>query len=214
MCGDRINVRVGAKMSGDKIEVLMASEKWKAAQAAIEKELALDSDNHWLWTRLADAKYEQRDYAGALEDADRALRIVPDCPLALWSRAGALDMLGRTAEAGRIYCALWRRARQELSNPDEDAEECWEGKEWTQGLLADCMFRLAGGLVRIRERKLAADWYAAFLSLLDLGISGIYSRADAKKMLRKLGHSTIKKSDCNGFLPHCLSKTEKLLAAS
>ena len=127
-------------MASSPIEKLIAAGKWKSAQSAIEKRLVKEPDNHWLWSRLSTVKYEQRDYAGARDDAMKALAIVSDCPLAQWSLAGALDMLGETKLALEMYRHLFRRGLEELKTPDEDAEECWEGREWTGGLMAEVVF--------------------------------------------------------------------------
>ncbi len=187
-------------MATDLIETQIKAGNWKSAQDVIEQQLKDEPDDHWLWSRLSGVKYEQRDYKGALAAADRALEIVPDCPLALWSRAGALDMLGKTREAAEVYKELLHRGGEEIINPDEDAEECWEGKNWTKGLLADCIFRTAGCLVKMgKEAKArkrpeeatkfqqkAAEFYQIFLNLLDYERHGIYSREDAEARLKKL----------------------------
>ncbi len=170
----------------NRIESLIGERAWESAQGVVEKQLRKEPDDHWLWARLSGVKYERRDYQGALDAAEKALTIVPDCPLALWSRAGALDMLGRTKEAGKIYIQLTRRGLAELSDPDEDANECWEGADWTRGLVVDCMFRTADCLAKIGKRDEAVEWYNHFLNLLDFGMQGIYSRADATARLKKL----------------------------
>src|SRR5881227_2462785 len=115
----------------NRIETLIGKGNWKSAQLVIQKQLAKEPLDHWLWARLSAVKYEQRDYQGALEAAEEALKIVPDCPLAIWSKAGALDILGRTVEAMASYAQLLHRGLGQLKNPDEDAEECWEGQDWT-----------------------------------------------------------------------------------
>jgi len=173
-----------------RIESLIADGEWAAAQSVIEKQLVKEPDDHWLWARLSGVKYERRDYfQGALDADEKALKIVPDCPLALWSYAGALDMLGRTKEAGKVYIHLTRRAMKELNEPDEDANECWEGSDWTRGLVVDCIFRTADCLAKLGKRDDAVEWYSRFLNLLDFGMQGIYSRAEATAQLKKLASS-------------------------
>jgi tetratricopeptide (TPR) repeat protein len=168
------------------IENLIRKSEWAQARIAIQKQLVKEPDDHWLWSRLSAVKYEQRDYQGALEAAEKALKIVPDCPLALWSYAGAVEMLGEPDEAKRVYSRLFHRGRGQLKNPDEDAKECWEGPDWTAGLMADCMFRIAGCLAKAGQRANAVEVYREFLSLHDLGVPSIYSRADALTRLKKL----------------------------
>ena len=173
-------------MSSDLIETLIGAESWDLAESAIEEELAKDPDDHWLWCRLSTVRYEKRQYEAALECAEKALALVPDCPLALWDKAGALDMLGRWDQARRIYTQLLERGTNRLSNPDEDADECWEGKAWTKGLLADCVFRVAGCLEKTGHEQRAAELYSTFLSLLDHRVPSIYSRKQTLARLKKL----------------------------
>jgi tetratricopeptide (TPR) repeat protein len=196
-------------MGQDRIETLIGNGEWDAAQEAIEKELAKEPDDHWLWSRLSGVRYEQHDYDGALEAARKAVKIVPDCPLALWSKAGALDMLGRIPEAARIYRRLFQRGLQELKNPDEDAEECWEGPEWTRALMVDSLFRFALCLEKVGMKDMAAKVYCRFLDSLDMGQQGIYSAEDAKRRLRRLGR---KKVDIPKGIARELSEAVKMLS--
>jgi tetratricopeptide (TPR) repeat protein len=171
---------------GTQIESLIGKSEWKRAQTVLEKQLRKEPDDHWLWARLSAVKYEQRNYEGALEAARKAVQIVPDCPLALWSYAGAVEMSSNAGEAMDVYSQLFRRGLEELTNPDEDAYECWEGPDWTAGLMADCIYRIAGCLAKKGERDSAVSLYQEFLSLPDMGAQGIYSREDALKKLNKL----------------------------
>jgi tetratricopeptide (TPR) repeat protein len=175
-----------ANGNGKRIETLYAAEEWVKAQKVIEKELTNAADNHWLWSRLSSVKYEQRDYKGALDAAQRALAIVPDCPLALWDQANALDMLGSTKEAGLIYSRLLRRGFQQIKEPDEDAEECWEGEQWTWALVVDCIFRVAGCLAKTGASDEAVVCYQHFLFFLRHGVHGIYTLEDVLAAIKKL----------------------------
>jgi tetratricopeptide (TPR) repeat protein len=165
---------------------LIRKREWKQAQTAIEKQLSQEPEDHWLWARLSGVKYEQRNYQGALQAAEEALKIVPDCPLALWSYANAAEMPGDIEKAMMLYAKLFRRGLQQLRNPDEDANECWEGPDWTSGLVVDCVFRAAGCLAKTAQRDKAVGTYGLFLSLVDLGLQDIYSRKDALKKLNQL----------------------------
>ncbi len=180
-------------MADNMIETLIGAEQWEQAQREIEKELENGPEDHWLWSRLSGVKYERKDYGGALKAAEKALEIVPDCPLALWSYAGALEMLGKPAEAMEVYVDLVRRGTEEYVHPDEDAEECWEGPDWTRSLVVDCFFRIAGclakrskGAARSKFRRKAAEVYRDFIDLVDHGMRGIYTRDEAVAKLREL----------------------------
>jgi tetratricopeptide (TPR) repeat protein len=171
---------------GSQIETLIRKGEWKQAQTVIEKQLDKVPEDHWLWGRLSGVKYEQRDYRGALKAAQRAREFVPDCPLANWSFANASEMLGKIDGAIRQYAQLIDRGLKQLQHPDEDASECWEGADWTSGLVADCVFRIAGCLAKRGQRDKAVGTYRYFLSLADLGIQSIYSHQDALEKLNKL----------------------------
>jgi tetratricopeptide (TPR) repeat protein len=187
---------------GTQIEKLIARGEWSTAQELIEKQLGKEPDDHWLWSRLSAVKYEQRDYKQAHADAMKALQIVSDCPLAQWSLAGALDMLGETKSALEVYTQLFRRGLQELKTPGADAEECWEGTEWTVGLMTDCLFRIADCLAKNGVHDEAEKFYRLFLEFLMDGAQGIYSSEDAIVRLKALQQ---KKAD----VPQALIKRAK-----
>jgi hypothetical protein len=94
-----------------------------------------------------------------------------------------------------LYARLLRRGLQELKDPDEDANECWEGPEWTAALLADCLFRIGGCLAKAGNRDEALEAYQELLGLLDLGVQGIYSREDVLERLNRLAPSKKAKHD-------------------
>src|SRR5262249_4888808 len=50
--------------------------------------------------------HEARQYSAALPYFDRALRLAPRCPLALYNRANTLHMLGRDTEAEPLLRGL------------------------------------------------------------------------------------------------------------
>ena len=177
---------MAADKIGAAIETLIRNSKWKQAEDSIWKQLHKTPDDHWLWSRLSGVRYEQKDYKGALEAAEKALEIVSDCPLALWSKANAVEMLDRTGEAVELYLALFNGGLQQLKNPNEDANECWEGSDWTSGLMADCVFRIAGCFAKTGKRDEAIKWYTNFLTLGNWKVKGIYSRRDALERLNRL----------------------------
>jgi tetratricopeptide (TPR) repeat protein len=168
------------------LEAFLAEQAWPAALKEIDRQLQQDPDNHWLLSRRSDVLYEMWNYESARQAAEQALAVVPDCPLALWSYAGALDMLGRTEDAGGVYIHLIHRGAQQLSDPDADADECWEDAQWTLGLVADCMFRIAGCLARLQRTAQAFRLYAHFLSIHVLGARGLYSRKEAVTKIAQL----------------------------
>jgi tetratricopeptide (TPR) repeat protein len=169
-----------------RIESLLKKGQWRQADAVIRMQLQDNPGDHWLWARLSGASFEQRNYQEALEAAEKAVTIVRDCPLALWSKAGALQMLGQPKEASTLYLDLARRGLKELLHPDADANECWEGADWTSSLVADCVFQAAACLAAMNSLEKAVETYRTFLSLIDIGMQGVYSREDALRRLRRL----------------------------
>ena len=82
--------------------ILIFSGRAKEGIAALERSIRLDPRDprsaHRL-NRLALGLYFTREYAAAVEVANRAIRSYPDFPLAYRWLAAALGQLGRTEEA-------------------------------------------------------------------------------------------------------------------
>lgn len=163
------------------IEWLIESENWEAARRAIRNDLARRPDDHWLLTRLGLTYYEQRRYKTALQYSEKALKLVPQCPLALWDHAGTLDMLGREAEAVKIYTKLIGRGVQRLANG-----QCGEGVRWARGLVADCWYRLAGCHDGLGDRPAAVRAIRKHLKLRTTGSKSTYSIKSARELLKTL----------------------------
>jgi len=111
--------------------------------------------------------------------------IVTDCPLTLWNLAGALDSLGKSADALSVYTWLL----QTNKSPDDDP--CWESKAWTDSLKADCVYRVGVCLGHLGKSKKAENCYRQYLNLLSIGIDGSYTIDDIKREFREL-HRTSK----------------------
>lgn len=126
---------------GKRIAKLFEQEEWGEARELLLRELANDPSDHWLLTRLGTTYYEERQYAKALELAEQAHAIAPECPLVLWDLAGACLALGDGERARAIYQGILDRGFDDLA-----FGECGEGEEWARGLLADCADRLEKGV--------------------------------------------------------------------
>ena len=152
--------------------------QWEKARKLLSKEVAKEPDNHWLLTQLGVTFYEQRHYEEALRLFLKSQSIVPDCPLTLWNLAGALDALGKHAQAVRIY----RWLLESDTSPAQDP--CWESDAWAEALKADCLYRL-GVIHERRGRKRQAErCYRQYLDLLLLGVNGTYSADDVARRIR------------------------------
>ena len=84
------------------------------------------------------------------------------------------------------YAILFNRGLEQLKSPDQDANECWEGRDWTESLMADCLFRTADCLAKLGSVEKAVEMYQEFLPVLDIGVSSSYSREDALNKINKL----------------------------
>jgi tetratricopeptide (TPR) repeat protein len=136
---------------------------------------------HWHLTRRASTLYEARRYREALKRSQQALTLAPRCPLVLWDHACILDMLGRRAEAKRIFRRLIRRGAEAIA-----VGPCGEGLAWARGLVADCHFRLAGILLDEGRPGLARRELGAHRRLRGPGSRSIYDRRDVERLARRL----------------------------
>lgn len=105
------------------IEEAIHSKNWRRARQLIRAELKEKPDSHWLLTRLGLTYYEERAYRKSLSYSRKALRLAPNCPLALWDYAGSLQMLGRHRTALRVYRQLLSRGVEQIAYGD-----CGEGR--------------------------------------------------------------------------------------
>lgn len=185
--------------ASDRVEALVESEDWKGARRAIRGALRKRPESHWLLSRLALTYYEELDYGEALEYDSRALGLSPDCPLALWGHAGALNLLGRQREALRIYSRLIGRGVESIAYG-----ECGEGLAWARGLVADCFYRMAKCYKSLGRRKRAVELYEKHLAQRGPGCRSIYPVRKVRKELLSLKeqsplrNSTIRESSRGG----------------
>jgi tetratricopeptide (TPR) repeat protein len=164
----------------DTIDELFRRGEWQAAQTLLENERAADPENHWLLTQLGVTYYEQRRYEEALLLFLTSLKIVGDCPLTLWNLAGTLDALGKSSEAIEIFRWLLESKKSAEDDP------CWESKEWTDALKADCVYRLGVCFQHLGKKRTAEHCFRQYVDLLLLGIDGLYSIEDAMRQIRTL----------------------------
>jgi len=158
------------------IERAIAADKWVHARRLIRQELRLRRDDHWLLTRLSVTYYEQKQYQKSLNCVVEALRVAPNCPLAIWDYAGMLDMLNRKKRALQIY--------QWLISLGEDRiafGECGEGIRFARSLIADCYYRIARIHEGRRERQKALRAYKQHLRRRKLGVRSIYPPSQVRQ---------------------------------
>jgi pentatricopeptide repeat protein len=162
------------------IDGLFKRGRWNEARRLLERAREKDPENHWLVTQLGVTFYEQQRYHEALVLFAASLEIVPDCPLTLWNLAGTLDALGKPARAVSIYTWLLQSDRSSKDDP------CWESRQWTDALKADCAYRLGVCFEHLGRKQKARHWYLQYLNLLSAGLEGSYSLEDVQRRLRDL----------------------------
>lgn len=170
-----------------KIDGLFDDDKWREARRLLEEERGKKPESHWVVTQLAVTFYEERQYRNALKLLLCSVNLKSECPLTLWNLAGTLDALGRSKDAQTILEWLLTSKRSAEDDP------CWESKQWTELLKADCLFRIGDTLRHQGDMEAAEKWYRKYLELLLDGVKGSYSIEEVGGAIQQLrisnGHS-------------------------
>ena len=172
------------------IEALIRAERWAGARGLIKKRLKKEPTNHWLLARLGLTYYEQRQYDEALAYEEEALRIEPNCPLALWDYAGSLQMLGRHREALGVYERITQLGAKRIA-----VGQCGEGLAWANGLVADCYYRMMDSLDALGDEGGAT---AMLIKHLDLRGPGCHSILSTGRSAQEGSHTATRASQCAG----------------
>ncbi len=170
-----------ASSLSEKINALFEKEEWARARGLIERALAKAPDDHWLLTRLGTTYYEERDYVRALELAQKAHALDPDCPLVLWDLAGALDAVGRPREAAKTYRRLIQKGIRGVAHGHHG-----EGAAWAVSLLLDSIYRLGLCYEALGADEEALEYLQHYLRLRRLWPDSLYTPQDALRHLTRL----------------------------
>jgi tetratricopeptide (TPR) repeat protein len=161
-------------------EALLWSNQYRKARDVYRAMLTESPDDHWLLTRIASTYYEERRYKLALRWSDRALKIMPECPLVLWNRADIQYMLGQDEDARQIWMRLIRGGvRAVLRN------NCNEGVRWSRALIADCMADLGRSYADQSRYEEARKYFLASLKERRPGDPVVWSAKDVHRYLAK-----------------------------
>jgi len=161
------------------IASLIAARSWPRAEKQIRLELKTQPESHWLWERLSAIRYQRRKYADALEFANKALEIMPQCSLALWDKAEALAILGQTSAAMAIYDKLCRGSIAAIMK-----EPCSEGVTWARGIVADSCYRLGRLYAKGGKKTKALKCLRRSLSLRASGAKSVYPVQQIREELK------------------------------
>lgn len=163
------------------IETLYQHEEWAKARALILRELKKNPKDHWYLTRLSGTYYEQRKYQKALEVSDKAVKLAPNCPLALRDRAGILEMLGCYLQAMAVWSRLLKRGVNSVAYGP-----CGEGMRWARSLLNDCRYSIGNSYRKREKARQAHAYFRAYMKFRSSGVPSIYSLRDVKKQFSEL----------------------------
>jgi tetratricopeptide (TPR) repeat protein len=152
--------------------------KWAEGRAILLELQKEYPDDHWLLTRISSTYYEEYNYDKALEYAERALDLAPDCPLVLWDYAGALDMIERDEEAIRVFKNLIHRGVNRIAYG-----ECGEGIRWARSLLNDSRYRLGLLYSSKGDFSLACKFIKTYIANRNRNYPSIYNLRNAKREL-------------------------------
>ena len=164
---------------------LEAKEKWQEHIVLAKSLLKHQPDdhfvNHWLLTRISSSYHEARQYRMALKYAIKSLDLYPNCQLAQWDLAGALDMLKEHRKAIEIRKKLLRRGVEKIA-----FNQCGEGLLWAERMVNDCRYKIGRGYYILGKKKLAIKYLKAHLAHRRAGLPSLYSRQQVKRELSDL----------------------------
>jgi tetratricopeptide (TPR) repeat protein len=165
------------KMSA-RIERYLKTRQWKKARVLIQEQLVYEPADHWLWLHLGLTYYEEKDYEKALKCSQWAVRLQPDCPLALWHLAGSLYMAGNESAAVAMWTSLLHMDVEEIAYGEHG-----EGMDWALQLVNDVHYRLGRYYQRVGEDRLAAESFRKYLHNRQHGVGSAYELKEVEALL-------------------------------
>jgi tetratricopeptide (TPR) repeat protein len=172
-----------SKAVGKAINEAFDKENWPVARERIVAALEREPDSHWLLSKLSATYYEEREYQQALEYAQKAAAIAPECPIVSWDLAGALLATNDPGAALRIYLRI-------LDGGPAKAASCphgaGEGEKWALSLLIDCLFMAGVCEQRLGEKSAAIDFFLDFVENVSGWTGCVNTPEDAIKRIREI----------------------------
>jgi tetratricopeptide (TPR) repeat protein len=133
-----------------KFNQLWKTEKWTELREYLFKCLEESPDSHWLLTQISDMYYLEDHFNEALEYAQRAFELAPNCPMTIWQYAESLLRLGNNEEAEPLYRKLIRKGVKCI-----DYGVCGEGIRDARTLVNDSKYALSFILANKGDFKMA-----------------------------------------------------------
>lgn len=164
----------------NKAEKYLFENKFSQARKIFQPILKKHPKDHWLLSRVGTTYYEQMNYSQALKYSLKALKISPDCPLVLWDYAGVLDMLGKEAEAIKIWKGLIKRGIEAIAY-----DQCGEGIVWSRSLVNDCYYRIGKSYLELGKKVLGQKYIQTHIdNRVQHKYKSIYDLKGVRKQLK------------------------------
>lgn len=164
----------------NKAEKYFFENKFSRSREILQLILKRHPKDHWLLSRVGTTYYEEMNYSQALKYSLKAVKISPNCPLVLWNYAGALDMLGREAEAIKIWESIIKRGIEAIAYGD-----CGEGLVWARSLVNDCYYRIGKSYLELGKKALGQKYIQRHIdNRLQHKYKSIYDLRSVRKILK------------------------------
>jgi tetratricopeptide (TPR) repeat protein len=157
---------------------LWKESNWKELETCLLKWIGEDPESHWLLAQLAEVYYLQKQFDKALEYAEKAWKLAPHCPLAIWEYSESLHRLGEDAKAEPLYRGLIRRGVKRIAYG-----ECGEGIRATRMLVNDCYYPLGVILANKGDFGLAKKYITKHITNRNQNCTSLFRLREVKKDL-------------------------------
>jgi tetratricopeptide (TPR) repeat protein len=135
----------------------------------------------WIYSRLSSCYYELREYENAGYYGQKAYKLNPKSPLAIWDYAGALIMLKQEKKAIKLLLKLQSMndglTLYGFADPD---------RKWMRSLKRDSNFLIGKAYYTICKDDLSKEYLQKYLDQSKRGLRSIYSKKQVIKYIEKL----------------------------
>jgi tetratricopeptide (TPR) repeat protein len=160
------------------INKLFKENKWIEARNILLGWFKEKPGDHWALTRLSSTYAEEGDFAKALECLEKALKIEPNCSLALSDYTESLYMLNRHEEAILICKRLIKRGVKSVAYGT-----CAKGLPDARKLINDTRYTLGMLYGSLGEYELAGKYIKQHIANRNRNCRSAYKLRDVKKVL-------------------------------
>ncbi len=158
-------------------------EKWDEAEKILKDELEKTPEDHWLITQLSEIYYEKKDYETALKLSSKAIKLAPNCPLAINDYALHLYMHEKDDLAIENWNKLLQKGVKKIAYG-----ECGEGIQQAKSMLNDVRMRMALSYSETGQKDKASFYYNEHLNNRQRGLFSNFKKKEVEKELLNLGY--------------------------